>query len=102
MTRVPARIVSFLPSATEMLYALGLGDSLVGVTHECDWPQAASTKPVVVRASLPVVAIGEMLLWIAASLTLVTGYDYLQAGLRHMARSPLPHPINPRKSQRLA
>ena len=51
---------------------------------------------------LPVAAIGEMLLWIAASLTLVTGYDYLQAGLRHMARSPLAHPINSPKSQRMA
>ena len=51
---------------------------------------------------LPVAAIGEMLLWIAASLTLVTGYDYLQAGLRHMARPPLAHPIDPRNSQRLA
>ncbi len=36
---------------------------------------------------VPVTAIGETLLWIAAILTLVTGYDYLQAGLRHMARS---------------
>jgi cardiolipin synthase (CMP-forming) len=35
---------------------------------------------------LPVAAIGETLLWIAALLTLVTGYDYLQAGFRHMAR----------------
>ena len=35
---------------------------------------------------LPVVAIGEMLLWIAALLTLVTGYDYLRAGLAHMSR----------------
>jgi cardiolipin synthase len=35
---------------------------------------------------VPVTAIGETLLWIAAILTLVTGYDYLQAGLRHMAR----------------
>ena len=31
------RIVSLLPSATEILYALGLGDSVVGVTHECDF-----------------------------------------------------------------
>jgi iron complex transport system substrate-binding protein len=35
------RIVSLLPSATEIVYALGLGDSLVGVTHECDYPDAA-------------------------------------------------------------
>ena len=51
---------------------------------------------------LPVAVIGEMFLWVAASLTLVTGYDYLQAGLRHMTRCPLAHPINSRKSERLA
>jgi cardiolipin synthase (CMP-forming) len=51
---------------------------------------------------LPVTAIGETLLWIAASLTLVTGYDYLQAGFRHMARPPRVQPIDRRKSQRLA
>jgi iron complex transport system substrate-binding protein len=47
------RIVSFLPSATEMVYALGLGDRLAGVTHECDWPPDAANKPVVVRSVLP-------------------------------------------------
>jgi len=46
------RIVSFLPSATEMLYALGLGDRLMGVTHECDFPPEAKSKPVVVRSLL--------------------------------------------------
>ncbi|MBM3941716.1 MAG: cobalamin-binding protein [SAR202 cluster bacterium] len=44
------RIVSFLPSATEMVYALGLGDQLVGVSHKCDYPDAARAKPVVSRA----------------------------------------------------
>ena len=39
-------------------------------------------------ALLPVAAIGEMLLWVAALLTLVTGYDYLRAGLPHMSRAP--------------
>jgi iron complex transport system substrate-binding protein len=39
------RIVSLLPSATEMVYALGLGDSLVAVSHECDYPEAAKAKP---------------------------------------------------------
>lgn len=48
------RIVSFLPSATEMAYALGLGDQLVGVTHECDYPSEAKSKPVVVRNVLPI------------------------------------------------
>lgn len=48
------RIVSFLPSATEMVYALGLEDRLFGVTHECDYPDAARTKPVVVRNALPI------------------------------------------------
>ncbi len=43
------RICSLLPSATEILYALGLGDSLVGVTHECDYPAEASRKPVLIR-----------------------------------------------------
>ncbi len=46
------RIVSFLPSATEMVYALNLEDQLVGVTHECDYPPEAKTKPVVVRSAL--------------------------------------------------
>jgi iron complex transport system substrate-binding protein len=46
------RIVSFLPAATEMVYALGLGDRLVGVSHECDFPAAARNKPVVVCPAL--------------------------------------------------
>jgi iron complex transport system substrate-binding protein len=43
------RIVSLLPSATEILYALGLGDSVVGVTHECDFPSEAAKKPALIR-----------------------------------------------------
>ena len=46
-------IASFLPAATEMVFALGLGEKLVGVSHECDFPAAARTKPVVVRPALP-------------------------------------------------
>ena len=41
------RICSLLPSATEIVYALGLGDQLVGVSHTCDYPADARTKPVV-------------------------------------------------------
>ncbi|HEY2328889.1 MAG TPA: ABC transporter substrate-binding protein [Verrucomicrobiae bacterium] len=47
------RIISFLPAATEMVFALGLGDALVGVSHECDFPPAAKMKPVVVKPALP-------------------------------------------------
>jgi iron complex transport system substrate-binding protein len=46
------RIVSLLPSTTEIVYALELGDSLVGVTHECDYPEGARTKTVVTRSLL--------------------------------------------------
>ena len=48
------RIVSFLPSATEMACALGLADSIVGITHECDYPPEIKNKPVVVRNVLPI------------------------------------------------
>ena len=47
------RIVSLLPSATETLFALGLGEEIVGVSHECDFPPEAKTKTCVVRSRLP-------------------------------------------------
>jgi len=47
------RIVSLLPSATEIAYALGLGDDVVGVTHECDWPPEAAAARVVSTSTLP-------------------------------------------------
>jgi len=47
------RIVSFLPSATEMICALGLADRLAGVTHECDFPPEVRDKPIVVRSAVP-------------------------------------------------
>jgi iron complex transport system substrate-binding protein len=48
------RIVSFLPSATEIACALGLSEQLVGITHECDYPPEVLGKPVVVRSILPI------------------------------------------------
>ncbi|MGZ3673375.1 MAG: cobalamin-binding protein, partial [Ktedonobacterales bacterium] len=42
-------IVSLLPSATEIIYALGLDDQLVAVTHECDFPDRVSAKPAITR-----------------------------------------------------
>jgi iron complex transport system substrate-binding protein len=53
------RIVSFLPSATEMACALGLGDRLVGITHECDYPPEIDGKQVVVRSALPVESMSQ-------------------------------------------
>jgi iron complex transport system substrate-binding protein len=47
------RIISLLPSATEIVYLLGLEASLVGVTHECDWPPGAESKPRVTRSRIP-------------------------------------------------
>jgi iron complex transport system substrate-binding protein len=47
------RIISLVPSATEMLFALGLGSDLVAVTHECDYPRAAQDLPKVTRDVLP-------------------------------------------------
>jgi iron complex transport system substrate-binding protein len=48
----PVRIVSLLPSATEALFALGLGKQVVAVTHECDFPPEATLLHVVTRSTL--------------------------------------------------
>ncbi len=45
--------MSLVPSATEILFALGLGDEVVAVTHECDYPPAAQELPTVTRDKLP-------------------------------------------------
>jgi iron complex transport system substrate-binding protein len=47
------RIASLVPSATEMLFALGLDESVVAVTHECDYPAAARSLPQLTRTVLP-------------------------------------------------
>ena len=46
------RVVSFLPAGTEMLYAVGAGDLLVGRSHECDYPAPVTRLPVVSRPAL--------------------------------------------------
>lgn len=47
------RIASLVPHATELLFALGLGDHVVGVTHECDYPEEAAELPHLTRDVLP-------------------------------------------------
>jgi iron complex transport system substrate-binding protein len=47
------RIVSLVPHATELLFALGLGDQVIGVTHECDYPEEAAELQPVTRNVLP-------------------------------------------------
>jgi len=47
------RIVSLLPSATEILFAIGAGERVVGVTHECDFPPEARSRPALTSSLLP-------------------------------------------------
>jgi iron complex transport system substrate-binding protein len=53
------RIASLLPSATEIVCAIGLQDELVAVTHECDWPPSVVGKPVVTRSVHDLAAVGS-------------------------------------------
>ncbi len=46
------RIVSLVPNGTEILFALGAGDQVVGVSHECDFPEAARQKPILTGSAL--------------------------------------------------
>src|SRR5712675_1670006 len=46
------KICSLLPSATEILFALGLGDQIVGVSHECDFPPEALTKRILIQSRI--------------------------------------------------
>ncbi len=82
------RIVSFLPSATEMACALGLGPRLLGVTHECDFPPEVRGKPVVVRGVLPIETMTEQEIDVAVSQRTRDGlslYAVDDTMLRHLA-----------------
>ena len=46
------RIVSLVPNATEILFAIGAGDDVVGVSHECDYPPEARTRPILTGSAL--------------------------------------------------
>jgi iron complex transport system substrate-binding protein len=53
LAKLPQKIISLAPSSTEMLFALGLDDKIVGVTDYCDFPEAAKTKPRVASYTTP-------------------------------------------------
>ncbi|MHB8647068.1 MAG: TroA family protein, partial [Thermomicrobiales bacterium] len=53
MVATTPRIISLLPSATEIVCALGFRDALVGVSHECDWPPSVRALPILTRAAIP-------------------------------------------------
>jgi len=72
------RIVSFLPSATEMACALGLGDRLMGIMHECDYPPEVSAKPIVVRSVLPIETMSQAEIDVAVSDRLKRGLSLYQ------------------------
>jgi iron complex transport system substrate-binding protein len=67
------RIVSLLPSATEALFALGLGDQVVAVTHECDFPPAATLLPIVTRSTLALGGLESGDIEVAVSLAAAEG-----------------------------
>jgi iron complex transport system substrate-binding protein len=46
------RILSLVPNGTEILFAIGAGDSVVGVSHECDYPEAARHRPILTGSAL--------------------------------------------------
>jgi iron complex transport system substrate-binding protein len=84
----PQRIVSFLPSATEIACALGLGDRLVGITHECDYPDEIKGKPVVVRNALPIERMTQKEIDVAVAARLREGkslYEIDEKLLRQLA-----------------
>jgi iron complex transport system substrate-binding protein len=64
------RIVSFLPSATELACSLGLAEFIVGISHECDYPAEICDKPVVVHSALPIetMSLGEIDVAVSAQL----------------------------------
>lgn len=67
------RIVSFLPSATEMACALGLEDQILGISHECDYPPVVKSKTVVVHGALPIATMTQREIDDAVSERLRTG-----------------------------
>jgi iron complex transport system substrate-binding protein len=79
----PARIVSFLPSATEMACALGLGNQVVGITHECDYPPEVLGKSVVVSNALPIETMSQPEIDAAVAQRMRDGLSLYQVDEKH-------------------
>lgn len=72
------RIVSFLPAATEITYALGAGADLVGRSHECDYPPEVKALPVVSRPALPLEGLSQKEIDSAVATRLASGESLYQ------------------------
>lgn len=76
------RIVSFLPAGTEIVHALGAGDSLVGRSHECDYPDAVRSLPIVSKPALELDGLSQAEIDAAVSARLRTGESLYQVDER--------------------
>lgn len=72
------RIVSFLPAATEITYALGAGADLVGRSHECDYPPEVRSLPVVSKPALPLEGLSQQQIDGAVAARLASGESLYQ------------------------
>jgi len=72
------RIVSFLPAATEIAYALGAGADLVGRSHECDYPPEVKSLPVVSKPTLPLEGLSQQEIDRAVAARLASGEGLYQ------------------------
>jgi iron complex transport system substrate-binding protein len=72
------RIVSFLPAATEITYALGAGADLVGRSHECDYPPEVKALPVVSKPALPLEGLSQKEIDSAVASRLASGESLYQ------------------------
>src|SRR5262245_34696127 len=86
------RIVSFLPSATEMVCALGLADHLVGITHECDYPPEIANRPIVVRNAVPMTGMTPLEIDAAVSARIREGKSLYQVD-EHLLQELAPNLI---------
>jgi iron complex transport system substrate-binding protein len=86
------RIVSLVPSATEVVYALGAGDRLVGNTTMCDYPDAARAVPKVADFQRPdmaaILALEPSLVVLALPIHRVVAERLAEAGIRYYASNP--------------